>query len=542
MNGNIMKKEFLILLGLLVSTMMPAQNGGNIMNKYENQLPQKGRGNVHVAYQGKAIDQMIYEFMEEQGIPGMTLAIVQAPYIPRVVGYGVTDFEKGNLAAAKTLWPIGPISQGFTAVAVMQLYEKGKLDLNDPVGKYLKDIPESWKPVTLFQLMQHSSGIADYREQKDFNVSSDYKPEQLVQLVETASLSFEPGTDVKLSATNFLLLTSVIEKVAKMPYHDFVKKNQIEYLGLQQTYFGEDLAKVKQEDVTTTANVHQTFKKNRDYINPSETTTGYVEKDGKLVEVPSVSSTSLKGFSDIWASAENVSHWDIGLAGAVLIAKPENRDIVYKPTKLANGKVVPAMAGWQFYGHKGLMDIKGNVSGHSAFLSRFTDVSELVCVTLLANKEGVDLTNLGRKIAAAFDNDKMKTGANDNLLFTYESQFSVSETMARMEQVLKTMGIPVFAKFDHGKNAEEVGLKLLSNQVIVFGSPKVGTALMQENPSISIELPLKISIWEDKNGSVWATFPQMKQMAANYGIEDNPVIGKMQELLEKIVIKSASQY
>lgn len=290
--------------------------------------------------------------------------------------------------------------------------------------------------------MQHSSGIADYREQKDFNVSSDYKPEQLVQLVETASLSFEPGTDVKLSATNFLLLTSVIEKVAKMPYHDFVKKNQIEYLGLQQTYFGEDLAKVKQEDVTTTANVHQTFKKNRDYINPSETTTGYVEKDGKLVEAPSVSSTSLKGFSDIWASAENVSHWDIGLAGAVLIAKPENRDIVYKPTKLANGKVVPAMAGWQFYGHKGLMDIKGNVSGHSAFLSRFTDASELVCVTLLANKEGVDLTNLGRKIAAAFDNDKMETGANDNLLFTYGSQFSVSETMARMEQVLKTMVFP----------------------------------------------------------------------------------------------------
>ena len=80
-----------------------------------------GRGNVHVAYQGKAIDQMIYEFMEEQGVPGMTLAIVQAPYIPRVVGYGVTDFEKGKLAAAKTLWPVGPISQGYAAVAVMQL-------------------------------------------------------------------------------------------------------------------------------------------------------------------------------------------------------------------------------------------------------------------------------------------------------------------------------------------------------------------------------------------------------------------------------------
>lgn len=537
-----MKKNLLILVALLTSATISAQNGGTIMKKYENQLPQTGRGNVHVAYQGKAIDQMIYDFMEEQGIPGMTLAIVQAPYIPRVVGYGVTDFTKGNLAAAKTLWPIGPISQGYAAVAVMQLYERGKLDLNDPVGKYLKDVPESWKPVSILQLMQHSSGIADYRAQKGFDVSADYRPEQLIETVAALPLAFEPGTDVKQSATNFLLLTSTIEKAGKMPYHDFVKKYQIDYLGLRQTFFGEDLAKVKQEDVTTTGNVHQTFKKDRDYINPSETTTGYVEKDGRLVAAPAVSPTALKGFSDIWASAENVSHWDIGLAGSALIEKPENRDIVYKPTRLANGKVVPAMAGWQFYNHNGLMDIKGDVSGHSAFLSRFTDASELVCVTLLANKEGVDLTNLGRRIAAAFDSAKMGTGANDNLLYTYESQFSVDETMGRIEQTLRAMGIPVFAKFDHGKNAEEVGLTLRPNQVIVFGSPKVGTKLMQDNPSISIELPLKISVWEDKNGSVWATFPQMQVMAAEYGLEAEPVIGKMQELLEKIVIKGASVY
>ena len=114
--------------------------------------------------------------------------------------------------------------------------------------------------------------------------------------------------------------------------------------------------------------------------------------------------------------------------------------------------------------------------------------------------------------------------------------------MDRIEQTLKAMGIPVFAKFDHGKNAEEIGLELRPNQVIVFGSPKVGTQLMQENPSISIELPLKISVWEDKNGSVWATFPQMRVMGAEYGLDKKPVIGKMQELLEKIVIQSASIY
>lgn len=537
-----MRNGLLILAGLLVSAMISAINGGENMKKFENQLTQEGRGSVHVAYQGQAIDQMIYEFMEEQGIPGMTLAIVQAPYIPRVVGYGVTDIEKSNLASVKTLWPIGPISQGFTAVAVMQLVEKNALNLSDPLGKYLKDIPVEWKNISILQLMQHSSGIADYRCQAGFNVSADYQPEQLIRMVEALPLAFEPGTDVKPSATNFLLLTSLIEQVGKMPYVDFVKKYQIDYLGLKETYFGKDLAKVKQENLATTANTHQVFKKDKDYINPSETTTGYVEKEGKLIKAPSISQTALKGFSDIWASAENVSHWDIALAGSILITKLENRDVIYKPTRLANGKVVPAMAGWQFYNHKGLMDIKGSVSGHSVFLSRFTDISELVCVTLLANKEGVDLTNLGRKIAASFDGNKMGTGVNDHLLYTLESQFNVAETMSRIEQILKKKGIPVFAKFDHGKNAEEVGLELRPNQVVVFGSPKVGTKLMQDNPSISIELPLKISVWEDKNGCVWTAFPQMKVLAAEYDLESEPIIGKMQELLEEIVHQASCVY
>lgn len=124
----------------------------------------------------------------------------------------------------------------------------------------------------------------------------------------------------------------------------------------------------------------------------------------------------------------------------------------------------------------------------------------------------------------------------------YESPFSVAETMARLEENLKIRDIPVFAKFDHGKNAEEVGLELRPNQVIVFGSPKVGTKLMQETPEISIELPLKISVWEDKNGKVWATFPQMRTIAAEYGLQDEPVVGKMQELLENLVIQSTNVY
>ena len=62
---------------------------------------------------------------------------------------------------------------------------------------------------------------------------------------------------------------------------------------------------------------------------------------------------------------------------------------------------------------------------------------------------------------------------------------------------------------------------------------------MQENPAISIELPLKISVWEDKNGKVWTSFLQMERLASEYGLEKEPVIGKMQELLENIVYQAA---
>jgi hypothetical protein len=81
----------------------------------------------------------------------------------------------------------------------------------------------------------------------------------------------------------------------------------------------------------------------------------------------------------------------------------------------------------------------------------------------LANKEGVELTNLARRIAAAFDTQKLGTGANDNELYTFESQFGVKETMNRIEANLKKNGVPVFGKYDHEANAQGAGLSLLAD-------------------------------------------------------------------------------
>lgn len=124
---------------------------------------------------------------------------------------------------------------------------------------------------------------------------------------------------------------------------------------------------------------------------------------------------------------------------------------------------------------------------------------------------------------------KIKNGGR---LCIFESTFDSKETVRRMEEELKKRNIPIFAKFDHEKNAQEAGLLLRPTEVLVFGSPEVGTKLMQENQSVSIELPLRISVWEDENGKVWLAFPRMSYIAETYGLAMDPIIDKMQALLE----------
>ena len=187
------------------------------------------------------------------------------------------------------------------------------------------------------------------------------------------------------------------------------------------------------------------------------------------------------------------------------------------------------------------MDIKGSIAGYSSFLSRFTHPEELVCVTLMANKEGGDFTNLGRKIAGAFG-DLLSTNYDDTRLYLLEGQLSVKETVQRLEKQLNALDIPVFAKFDHAENAKEAGLELRPTTVLVFGAPKAGTILMQADQSIALHLPLRIAVWEDEAGSTWLAFPKMKPLAEEYGLGSHPIVEKMQKLLESLLKKAANYY
>ena len=508
------------------------------MNTTQLHKALKMRGSADVTYLGQSVDAMIGEFMETHKIPGLTLAIVQAPYIPRVVGYGMSDPKERRLASPNTMWPADPISQAFAAVAFIQLVEQGKLQVTDQVANWLPEVPASWQAIDLLTLVRHASGLPDYRQAAGWDYTKSYTFAQLLALLAKTEPAFKPGTKVALSATNFLLLTEVIERASGQSYHDFVQANQIDFLQLKHTAFKEDLGKFVTENVAATDNVHQVFKADGRYIDPIEPAASYAQ-DGSLI--PTAASSALRGFGDIWASAQDISFWDIGLAGSVLIKDASHRALIYAPWQLPEGSEAPAVAGWQFYKHRGLMDSKGSLPGYSMFLSRFTHAEELVCVTLLANKEGIDFTNLGRRIAGAFG-DLLSTNYDDNALYLLEGQFPVNVTVERLKAELKARNIPIFATFDHAANAQGVGLELRPTTVVVFGAPQVGTGLMQLDQSIALELPLKIAVWEDAVGSTWLAFRRLDRFTADYAVAESPVPNKLQALLEALVRKAGNVY
>ncbi|WP_395676724.1 serine hydrolase [Inquilinus sp.] len=501
------------------------------------------RGGAVLQSHGETIDKMIGDFVAKNNLPGITMAIVQAPYIPRSAGYGRINLDNDELASTKTMWNVGPITQAFTAIAVFQLQEQHKLDIHDPVSKYVADLPADWGKVTILQLLQHSSGIPDFRD-NGFDVTKAYQPADLLNLVRDQKLLFETGTDARLSATNFILLGLAVEGASGMSYHDYVTRYQIEPLGLTSTMFASDLATRSFLDRPAPqpgVNQHVKFTSQIEYIDPVEPATGYRQADGRMTAIGTDASASLYAFGGIWSSAEDISKWDIALAGSTLVKDKANRDLIYKPTTLANGKVVPAMAGWEFTHHPGFMEIKGNAPGFSAYMSRFTAAEELVCVTLLTNKEGVDMTDLARDIAEAY---KAGLGADvdPHLIVAQESKFSADETVARIKARLAANQIPVFATFDHGANAKDAGLELRPTQVIVFGNAKVGTRLMQEQQAAGLDLPLRLIVWEDKLHRVWVGYPSFDKLAADYGLTDEKTIHAMTGFVETLVRASANFY
>jgi uncharacterized protein (DUF302 family) len=94
----------------------------------------------------------------------------------------------------------------------------------------------------------------------------------------------------------------------------------------------------------------------------------------------------------------------------------------------------------------------------------------------------------------------------DNGIVTLPSHHSVEQTVERLQAILLERGIKLFALIDHSGEAERAGMQMPPTKLLIFGNPKAGTPLMIAAPSIAIDLPLKLLVWEDASGRVWISY------------------------------------
>ena len=132
--------------------------------------------------------------------------------------------------------------------------------------------------------------------------------------------------------------------------------------------------------------------------------------------------------------------------------------------------------------------------------------------------------------------------ASDDDVVTKKSHHDVATTVDRLEKIVKEKGIKVMARVDHAKNAQGVGEELRPTQLLIFGNPKLGTALMQANQRIGLDLPMKVLVWEDAEGMVWLAYVDPEELAERHGIgEDHEVVKKLRKALDALTSAAVKQ-
>lgn len=115
-----------------------------------------------------------------------------------------------------------------------------------------------------------------------------------------------------------------------------------------------------------------------------------------------------------------------------------------------------------------------------------------------------------------------------NGIIDVPSNHSVDETVARLKNILQSKGITLFVLIDHSGEAKKVGMQMPPTKLLIFGNPKGGTPLMLAAPSIAIDLPLKILVWEDGQGKVWLSYNSPEYLQERHGLP--------QDLLQNIAV------
>jgi CubicO group peptidase (beta-lactamase class C family) len=289
----------------------------------------------------ETVDAYIRREMHDRQIPGLAYAIVDRGVVT-TGAYGVSNLETDTPLHITDIFEVASVIKPFTAIAVMQLVESGKVGLDDRISNYIPNSPQSWADITVRELLSHTSGLPI-----DSWVGWDGSPlltittKQHLHQLSGEPLLFPPGTGASYSDGGYFLLGVLIEQVSGQKYRDYMREHIFMPAGMESTLI-ENRRQIVKHHVTP-----------------------YEMADGRLVNTRRVWDHELPSYFGLWTTVGDMVRWNKALGEGRLL-RPATLHEMWTPSRLKDGAAanvdgfpyglgwfVPTTAGHRIVGHVG---------------------------------------------------------------------------------------------------------------------------------------------------------------------------------------------
>jgi CubicO group peptidase (beta-lactamase class C family) len=311
------------------------------------------------------------------GEPGCAALVAIKGQIVYKKAFGMANLELNVPMQPDMVFRIGSITKQFTAIAILQLMEQGKLSLQDEITKFIPDYPTQAYKITIEHLLTHTSGIKSLTNVPEFvtYLKEDLKPAEVLDKFKNQPMEFAPGTKFNYNNSGFFLLGYIIEKITGKTYQEYIEENFFKPLGMTNSLYGSDSKLIK----------------NRAY--------GYKPVENGFENADYLSMLLPFSAGSIMSTVEDLYKWNRALISYKLVKK-ETLEKAFTEYKLSNGKGTSYGYGWFLRKLQGSPTIEhgGGINGY------LTDAiylpAEDVFVAVFSNSTGKSPDMISEKIAA----------------------------------------------------------------------------------------------------------------------------------------------
>lgn len=350
-------------------------------------------------------DRYLQSRMRALDIPGLQAVVVRDGRVVFSRSYGTASIELDVPMTQRTVLAVNSIAKAFTGVAAMQLVEAGRLDLSAAVSTYLDSLPQSWRPVTIRQLLSHTSGLPDVARAPTVETDA----EAAWQWTLAQPVRFPPGARFNYSQTNYTLLQRIVNRLRGEPPETSLGLPQFAAAGLRNTHYGDAY------DLIPSRALSYRFDAPRGVRGPLRPA---VERFLPF----------RRAASGLNSTAEDIGRWIIALRNGDLL-RPSSLETIWTPIAFNDGRIGQWGLGWQVLRRSNHRAVGMTGGGRAGFYIYPEQDVAVVIVTNLAGSFPEDFID---KIASIYAPDLRLDGIPALRIALDEQGYDKAEETARL--------------------------------------------------------------------------------------------------------------